>query len=204
MKHCLNRFNLTLGLAGRVTMLLLVLNLAACSAGDQGELRTWMQQEKAKTQPTVQKIETPLPYTPVAYTGGGESHPFDSDKLKNALLKLSTSSTKNRLYEPDLSRKREVLEAFPLDTLRMVGFMINSKDATKPNIKNTDPVAQVMAGQTLHNVRVGQYLGTDFGKVIAISEKEIVLTERTQDSAGIWSERSTSVKLFVSAAKENK
>ena len=176
------------------TVMLLGL-LAACSPDDQSELKTWMQQARAKTPATIAKVVPPLPYVPVSYTASNDVHPFDSDKLKDALLKQRESAG-GKQYQPDLSRKRESLEAFPVDTLRMMGFMMNVKDK--------QAVAQVLAGAAMYNVRVGQYLGTDFGKIVQLSETEIVLNERVQDSAGIWTERTTRIPLSVAAGKEIK
>ena len=183
--------------------------LSGCRSDEQAELKTWMQNERAKTPATIKPIPKPLPFSAAEYLESGDEHPFNSDKLREAMIKVRSNSN-NKQFEPDLSRKREVLESFPIDTIRMLGVMMSAgKSASKgaagsSDFKDTQPVAQVMAGQQLHNVRVGQYIGTDFGRVTAVTETAIVLSERVQDSAGIWAERNSKIPLNVAPGKENK
>lgn len=177
-----------------VSFTVVFLLLAACGSNDQTELKTWMDKERAKTPTTIKKVEPPVSYNAVAYTLSNETHPFNSDKLKEAMLRQRDLST-NKQFQPDTNRKREQLEAFPIDTMRMVGYMYNQKDK--------QAAAQLLVSGVLHNVKLGQYLGTDFGRVMAVTETEIVLSERIQDSAGIWSERTSRIPLSI-ATKESK
>jgi type IV pilus assembly protein PilP len=166
--------------------------LAACASGDQNELQTWMDQERAKTPTTVKKLVPPVPFLPVAYTLAGELDPFDSQKLKAALAKARAAAGAGSL-QPDLNRRREALESVPLDSIRMVGYVL----------RNGRPIALVAAQGGLYNVVMGNYLGSDFGKVVALSERELTLKELVQDGSGEWSERITKLQI-QEAAKEGK
>ena len=51
------------------------------------------------------------------------------------------------------------------------------------------------ADGTLHRVKIGEHMGQNFGMITTITEKEIVMTETVQDSAGNWTEQNTSINL---------
>lgn len=169
-----------------------VLSLAACGNRDQNELQTWMDQARAQTPVTIKKLVPPVQFLPVAYTLAGELDPFDPQKLKSALAKARAAAGANSL-QPDLNRRREVLEAVPLDGIRFVGYVL----------KNSKPMALIAAQGGLYNVKVGNYLGTDFGRIVALAERELTVKELVQDGSGEWSERITKVPL-QEAAKEGK
>lgn len=78
---------------------------------------------------------------------------------------------------PDQHRKKEALEEFPLDALRFVGVITESHT----------PWALIMGpDSTIHRVRVGNYIGQDYGRIIAISESGITLQEVIADNMGGW------------------
>jgi type IV pilus assembly protein PilP len=81
---------------------------------------------------------------------------------------------------------REYLEEFPLDSLRMVGT-INMNNAMYGLISTTDGA--------VHRVRIGEYLGQNHGRITAISETRIDLTEIIPDGTGGWTERRAGVAL---------
>jgi type IV pilus assembly protein PilP len=89
------------------------------------------------------------------------------------------------LIAPELSRRKEALEAFPLDAMAMVGSMNRAGR----------PVALIVVDKLLFQVRVGEYLGLNYGKVTRISETEIGLREIVQDAAGEWIERVATLQL---------
>lgn len=89
--------------------------------------------------------------------------------------------------QPDMTRPKEALEEFPLEALRMVGFIYLNK------INNA--VIRGPDGK-LHRVKVGNYIGTNFGQINKVTEEEIQITEKVQDSVGEWSVRTSSLKLI--------
>jgi type IV pilus assembly protein PilP len=84
-----------------------------------------------------------------------------------------------------MNRRREPLESYPLETLRMVGTLFQGKRVH----------ALVQADKTLHQVKVGNYLGQNFGVVTKISEAEVALKELIQDAGGDWVERASTLQL---------
>lgn len=175
-----------------LAMALTAIALNGCGGSEQVEIKDWMKAQKAKTPASVPPIVAPIAFVPAPYTQTGASDPFDDLKLKAALAKARAATGVSAL-QPDLTRRREALESFPIDSIKMIGFVV----------KQNRPTALLSASGTLYNVAVGNYVGQDFGKVTAINEQEISFKELVQDGAGIWTERVTKLPLIL-AAKEIK
>lgn len=163
----------------------LALALAGCGSSDEDELRQWMAAQRQQTQPKVQPIAEPKPFQPEPYTGQAASDPFSKTKLTQALKNLTAQPAYNALIAPELKRRKEALEEFPLDTMTMVGSLL----------KEGRPVALIKADNLLHQVRVGNYLGPNFGRVTKITETEITLREIVQDAVGEWVVRPATLQL---------
>jgi len=164
----------------------LALLLAACSQSGQEELQTWMNEQRAQTKPKVEPIPEPKKFAPQAYTQDRATDPFSNQKLTQALKRESSQSTSNAgLVAPELARRKEPLEAYPLDTMAMVGSLL----------KAGKPVALVRVDSLLHQVRPGSYLGQNYGRVVKVGETEVVLREIVQDAAGEWIERTATLQL---------
>ena len=170
---------------------LLVTALTGCSDSGKDELRQWMAAERAQVRPNVKPIEEPKRFTPQAYTEAGVVDPFDSQKLTQALRRESAQPSNSSLIGPELARRKEPLEAFPLDAMAMVG----SLDQTGK------PVALVRVDKLLYQVRVGNHLGLNYGLVTHISETELALREIVQDAAGEWIERVATLQLQEGSKK---
>ena len=171
----------TLASALAVTVL-----VAACGSSGQQELQAWMDKQRAQTRPKVQPLPEPKKFTPQAYTQEGATDPFSKQKLTQALNHESNQSTSNAaLVAPELARRKEPLESQPLDSMKMVGSMI----------KKGAPVALVRVDNLIYQVRPGNYLGQNFGKIVKVGETEVVLREIVQDAAGEWIERTATLQL---------
>lgn len=163
-----------------------LLLLAACGQSGQEELQNWMRDQRAQTKPKVQPIPEPKKFAPQAYTQERSTDPFSNQKLTQALRRESSQSTSNAgLVAPELARRKEPLEAYPLDSMSMVGSLI----------KEGKPVALVKVDNLLHQVRPGSYLGQNYGRVVKVGESEVVLREIVQDAAGEWIERTATLQL---------
>lgn len=166
--------------------LLLALALTACGASGQEELQEWMNEQRAQTKPRVQPIPEPKKFTPQSYTQETATDPFSNQKLTQALKRESAQSTSNAaLVAPELARRKEPLESFPLDAMKMVGTLM----------KEGLPVALVKVDNLLYQVRPGNYLGQNYGKIVKVGETEVVLREIVQDAAGEWIERTATLQL---------
>lgn len=87
--------------------------------------------------------------------------------------------------EPDFNRPKETLEEFPLESLKMVGYLQQNKTGYAV-VRTTDGM--------LYRVKVGNHIGTNFGLILAVSEKEVKIREMVQDGTGDWSERFASLQ----------
>ena len=169
-----------------VGLLAVSLALAACAPSGQEELQQWMSQQRAQTRPKVEPIPEPKKFTPQAYTQERAVDPFSNQKLTQALKRESAQTTTTAsLVAPELARRKEPLEAYPLDAMTMVGSLI----------KQGKPVALVRVDNLLYQVRPGNYLGQNYGRIVKVDETEVVLREIVQDSAGEWIERTATLQL---------
>jgi len=163
-----------------------VLLLGACSLASDGELQQWMVQQKNQTFPKVAPISEAKQFKPENYTEVTEFDPFSNKKLTMALKKDGAQATLNgALLTPELARRKEPLEEFPLDAIALVGSMQ----------RGGQPVALVTVGKLLYQVRPGEYLGQNYGRVTKITETELTLREIVQDATGEWVERMASLQL---------
>ncbi|GER12905.1 pilus assembly protein PilP [Variovorax boronicumulans] len=168
---------------------LATLGLSACGDSDQEDLQRWMVEQRAQVKPSVPPISEPKKFTPQAYTEASSFEPFNMLKLTQALRRESNQPSTSELIAPELARRKEALEAFPLDTMAMVGSMN----------RNGQPVALVRVDKLLYKVRVGEYLGLNYGRITRINETEVALREIVQDAAGEWIERVATLQLQESA-----
>jgi len=172
----------TLSAVGLVSVALL---LSACGSSDQ-ELQGWMAEQRSKSRPKVERLPEPTKFTPQAYTQEGSVEPFSNQKLAQALKRDSGQSTVNSaLIAPELARRKEPLEASPLDSMAMVGSLI----------KVGQPVALVRVDNLLYQLRVGNYLGQNYGRITKVTETGLSLREIVQDAAGEWIERTATLQL---------
>jgi type IV pilus assembly protein PilP len=156
--------------------------LAACD-GEQTELQSWMEQEKAKTPTQIKSVAEPKKYEPFKYESAVAIDPFNNSKLLGQLAKLAPAGKSG--LAPDVNRRKEALESFPVDALRMVGLI-------QQRGKN---YALLEVDKLVYTVKVGNFIGQNFGKITTISETEVKLKEIVQDGGGDWIERDTSLQL---------
>jgi len=166
------------GIAAALALLL----LAGCS-GEQEELQQWMQQQKREVKPSVQPLTPPKKFNPEPYAANDGVEPFSPQKLTVALKQESRQP--NSVIAAEYNRRKEPLEAFPLDSMRMVG----SVD------KNGRTYALLRVDNLLYQVKPGDYLGQNYGKITKITETEVTLREIVQDAAGEWIERPSTLQL---------
>ena len=173
-------------LVPRLLLASLLLLLTACGASGEDELRQWMADQKSQTRPKVAPISEPKQFKPENYTQVTAIEPFSNLKLTQALRRETTQLVTNgALIAPELARRKEPLEAFPLDAMAMVGSLT----------KAGQPVALVKVDNLLYQVKPGNYLGQNYGRVTKISETEVTLREIVQDAAGEWIERAATLQL---------
>jgi len=170
---------------GGVAALAFALLLAACGADEHQDIKNWMQSEQANMRGRVPPLPQLKTFAVVDFDAATVGDPFQPSKLDPE----KRGAGANR---PDTNRRREPLEAYPLESLKLVGMMIS---------KDGKPVALVQADKTIYQIRTGNYIGQNFGLVTKISETELALKELIEDANGDWVERVGTMQLQEQEAK---
>jgi len=165
----------------RTLVLVMAALLAACGE-EQGELKQELKLLTKDLRGKVDPLPQVKPYEPVPYTSGGEVDPFRPQRI-NVVQAGGASSGGGR--KPNFDRPKEPLEAFPLESILMVGTLTQKKEH----------FALVKAGTNLYRVRKGNYMGQNFGVITSIDDNQIALKELVQDSGGDWAERTSALQL---------
>jgi len=167
-------------------LLAAVVVLAGCGSSKEDGIRQWIVEERNQARPKVAPIPAPKQFKPEAYVNAAAIEPFSNQKLTQALKRDSAQVASNgALVAPELARRKEPMEAFPLDVMQLVGSIIRAGQ----------PVALVKVDSLLYQVKLGNYLGQNYGKVTKISETEVTLREIVQDAVGEWIERVATLQL---------
>ncbi len=158
--------------------MMLSCSLLACTGEEGDDLDQFMANAANGMRKTVEPLPEVLPYTPVQYNV--------DQALKDPFLSRKSKGGSGQL-QPNTNRPREALESFPLESLVYVGSLSRNK-ANYALIRTPD--------KTIQQVRVGNYLGPNFGLITAINESAIDIKEVVQDDVtGDWVERAASINL---------
>jgi type IV pilus assembly protein PilP len=156
--------------------------LASCSS-EMDELRQFVKDSEKNLPRKIEALPAVKPFEPFTYEGFDLPDPFKPRKI---VAKESVGG-----LAPDLNRRKEPLESFPLEQLKMVGTLQQGKDM----------YAIVRGDKTLYRVKKGNYMGQNFGLITDITDGEIKLKEIVQDSAGDWAERQSVLPLLEETGK---
>lgn len=162
-----------------VTGLLLatvVVSLAACTRGGR-DLEAWVAEVKARPAP---------PLDPLPVMKQFETFEYAAQNLRDPFSQPAADRDGGSGLRPDPNRRKEVLEAFPLDSLDMVGT-IGSGAAIIGLVMGPDKVT--------YRVRPGNYMGLSDGRVTAVFEDRLEMVELIPDGAGGWLERQAKIAL---------
>lgn len=165
----------------KILILAAVALLAGCGE-EQSELKQELKQLTKDLRGKVDPLPQVKPYEPVPYKGEGEVDPFRPERINVAQAGGKPAGGGRK---PNLDRPKEPLEAFPLESILMVGTLMQKKEY----------FALVKAGTNLYRVGKGNYMGQNFGVVTSIDENQIALKELVQDSGGDWVERTSALQL---------
>jgi type IV pilus assembly protein PilP len=169
----------------RIAGLFFTLLLNGCGESGFEDLQKYISEVKARPKTTIEPIPEPKPIAPFVFKPEGLRDPFKlidhSETDENAEVAVGNG------IKPDFSRRKEELEAFPLDSLRMVGTIV-MKSNLWGLVKASD--------KTVYRVQVGNYMGKNFGKIIRIQPDKIEIMEIVPDNKpGAWREQQTSIAL---------
>jgi type IV pilus assembly protein PilP len=173
-----------------IIILLSALLLGGCVSNDISDLQAWVAQVLARPGGQIPRLPEITPYQAYTYQSGkdGARDPFQSfyQQVASSQDVKQDSGLTAEMEKEIKNRNREELEAFELDSLKMVGVM---KDENNHWGIIRDPTG------TVHRVKVGNYMGRNIGKITNIFEDHIDLREIVQNSQGRWEERQASIAL---------
>lgn len=155
-------------------------SLSACG-GANDDLRAYIDEVKARPGGRIEPLPQVQPAPTFVYQAGARRSPFAPDAPQRRV-----SSDPNAVEGPDQNRPREFLEQFPLDTLRMVGTL-SDRRASFGLVQTNDGL--------VHRVTVGNHMGQNFGRIVAISDSQIQLVEIISDGLGGYLERPAAIAL---------
>lgn len=162
--------------------------VAGCSS-ELDELKTFVRESEKGLPRRIEPLPAVKPFEPFTYEGFDLPDPFQPRKLAPPKEGGAGGGV-----APDLNRRKEPLEAFPLEQLKMVGTLSQAGET----------YALVRADKTLYRVKKGNYMGQNFGLITQVTDTEIKLKEIVQDSAGDWAERQSVLPLLEEAGKGDK
>ena len=166
---------------GVYLVLLTTLLLGACGSDEFDDLKQFVKESGADLRGQVDPAPEIKPYEPFAYdNSAGLPDPFKPRKQE----KKDLGGT--GLNQPDITRARQELEEFPLESMKMVGYL-KKGSVGSAIIKSSEG--------KIHRVKIGNYVGLNFGQITSISETEVKIKEMVQDGAGDWLERESSLQL---------
>jgi type IV pilus assembly protein PilP len=155
--------------------------LSACGGEEFADLQEFVKNSGADLRGKVPAAPEIKPYEPFPYdNSAGLPDPF---KARKPDKKDARNGGQN---QPDVTRAKQELEEYPLDSLKMVGSLRKGKVANAI-IRNSEG--------KIYRVKAGNYIGMNFGQVTSITETEVIIKEMVQDGAGDWLERESSLQL---------
>ena len=170
----------TVTLARLLGVVVAILTLSACSSHNYSDLDTYIQKVKEKAKGHIEPLPEVKTY---------ESYTYQAQDLRDPFTPYQEEPSEELAQPgivPDTTRKREALEAFPLDSLSFVGHL-EKGGVLWGLIQAPD--------QSIYRVQVGNFLGKNFGEILAISESTILLKEIIPNGSGGWVEREASLAL---------
>ena len=156
--------------------------LGACTA-DNDELIQWMEQQHKEIKPSIAPIFPPKKFDPQAYLGVTGVEPFGSQKL--IPVGGPANGKGSALLVAAKAHATQELESYPLDSMSMVGSLQQGGKAH----------ALIMVESRLHDVKVGDWIGQNYGQITAITDSQITLRETVQDPTGEWIERTSTLQI---------
>ncbi len=151
-----------------------LLLLAGCASEEHQDIKEWMQEQAKDMRGRVAPLPEIKPFPPVAYEAESLISPFSSSKIVTVDASLDKTA-------PDRNRPLQPLESFPLEDLKVVGIILSGKSPYA--------LIQTPPPNKPKNVRVGEYMGQNFGKIMAITKEGVTVRETVKDINGAWVEQ---------------
>jgi type IV pilus assembly protein PilP len=164
-----------------LSIFLAALLLAGCGGEEFQDLRDFVKNAGADMRGKIEPPPDVKPYEPFTYDNDANlPDPFKPRKQD------SRNANRTGMNQPNLNRPKEELEDYPLETLKMVGFL-SQKNVGQAVVRSSEG--------KVYRIKVGNYIGMNFGQVTSVTETEVKIKEMVQDSNGDWTERESSLLL---------
>ncbi|MBE9548687.1 MAG: pilus assembly protein PilP [Proteobacteria bacterium] len=170
---------------GRVLLPVLLLAALQACTGNMDEIQRYVSEVKQRPADPVDPIPPVASYSPVSYLGADSRNPF-AEVIMAPEETIPGGPVGTSGPQPDLQRPREFLEQFSLDTLQMVGTFSRDNEQWAL-VQDPDLV--------IHRVSVGSFLGQNRGKIVAIYQDHIELSELIPNGTQGWLVREASIAL---------
>lgn len=172
-------------------LLAMLLVLGGCVSRDISDLEQWTEDVLTRPGGRIQPLPEIKPYEAYSYQSAEKDarDPFQAfyrQAQKEEVVKAEDVGLTQEMKREIEERNKEELEQFELDSLRMVGTLENN-DENWAIISDPE--------NTVHRVKVGNYMGRNIGKIMNIFEDRVELREIVQDSNGRWDERQAAIVL---------
>ncbi len=175
-----------------LAIIVTVLLLAACGGDEHQDLKEELKNITKDLRGRIPPLPVVKPYEPVPYQAFELPDPFGATKIE--LATGGPAKNKGGANAPNINRPKEPLEAYPLESLKMVGTISQSGVN----------YALVRADNSVYRVKVGNYLGQNFGIITGITDSQVNLKELVQDASGDWTERKIALQMAEAEAAKGR
>lgn len=160
----------------------LVFGLAGCGvSSDFSDLQSYMDEVRARPKGSIEPLPKFQPYEAFTYSAAAMRSPFQPP----VKIDLARQQKGSKDIKPDETRVKQFLEGFNIETFEMVGTLSNEGGM----------FALIRGAGGVHRIKVGDYLGRNNGRIVAINASAIEVLEIVPDGEGGWLERPRSLAL---------
>lgn len=160
----------------------LSLGLVGCdSSGSFADLQTFMDEVRARPKGAIEPMPKEVIYEPFTYVAAALRSPFQPP----VKIDFVSQQKGNADVQPDETRVKQFLEGFNIESFVMVGTLSNEAGV----------YALIRGGDGVHRIRMGDYIGGNHGRVVAITAAGVEIIEIVSDGDGGWLERPRTLAL---------
>ena len=156
--------------------------LSGCGGSDDfSDLDAYMNEVRLKPAGKIEPTPTFRSYPTFTYSAANLRSPFS----RQVRVDLAGQKHGSRNVKPDPNRVKQYLEGFNIEQFEMVG--------TISNVSGSFALLRGAGG--VHRLKVGDYLGRNDGRIVAISATQVDVVEIVPDGEGTWLERPRTIPL---------
>ncbi len=158
--------------------------IGGCGGGEHEDIKQWMATSSQDLKGRAPPLPELKPFPIVSYVGTNASDPYSDTRLE------PEKREGTGINVPDFNRPREQLESFPLESLQLIGVISKAKGGGRHALIQVDGV--------VYQVTKGNYIGQNYGRIIGVTDTEVIVAETLLDPTGQtseWVERKASLQL---------